>query len=86
MTNTETTATETFAIDSATYGIYTKDGMDYTLVQLPYIDGYDDVVYYSAAGYDRDGNDVKLIWDVVKPDADDNADACDWDMFEVRSN
>ncbi len=83
----------TFRSLAQEYGKYTKDGEDYVLTQNPFIDyvaghsnGY--VVqgndYYFAHGYDREGNAVRLIWDITNPETEDESEACDWDEFEVE--
>jgi hypothetical protein len=75
------------------YGTYTKDGVDYAITQNPYISycaGYstpymvNGETYYVAHGYDRDGNDVRLIWEITNPNTEDESDACDWDEFVVE--
>lgn len=78
MTNTE----DTFETLAAEYGVYSKDGMDYVIVQLPYISSMDT---YSAYGQDRDGNNVKLTWDISNLDTTDESDACNWTVFDVDS-
>ena len=79
----------------AEYGNYTKDGVKYAIHQNPYPDyvagnSMAHVVsgetYYFASGYDREGNSVRLIWEITNKETEDESDACDWDVFEVQPN
>lgn len=38
---------------------------------------------YWAHATDDAGNDYRVIWDVINPDADDGSDACDWSNYRV---
>ena len=84
----------TFDSLAAKYGTYTKDGVDYTLEQDAYPDtnAGSGVIggiimpgenYYTAAGFDRAGNSVNLVWAITNADTDDAGDACNWDEFEI---
>lgn len=58
------------------------EGKEITLVQEPYIDGVaGERPYYRAVGTDAEGNEYKVIWDVVDgwEDIEDESDMCDWD-------
>ena len=88
-----TNENSTFAGLSAIYGTYTKDGVDYTITQNPYVDHVAGSTtpyvvsgenYYFAHGFDRQGNPVRLIWEIVNPEAEDESDACDWEDFTVE--
>lgn len=35
--------------------------------------------FYRVDGEDQDGNEVIILWTIKNPDAEDGADACDWD-------
>jgi hypothetical protein len=83
----------TFESLTAEYGTYTKDGVDYAITQNPYADyvagsstAYvvNGETYYFAQGYDRQGNPFRLIWEITNKDAEDESDACDWDVFEAE--
>jgi hypothetical protein len=75
------------------YGTYAKDGVNYVITQNP----YPDVVagsstayvvsgeaYYFASGFDRDGNPVRLIWEITNKETEDESEACDWEEFEAE--
>lgn len=77
----------------AAYGEYTKDGIEYAIQQNPYADTVAGLsnsyvvngeTYYFARGYDREGNPVRLIWEITNRDTEDESEACDWDVFEVE--
>jgi len=79
----------------AEYGKYTKDGVEYAIQQNPYFDyvaGSSTAyvvhgeTYYFASGYDREGNSVRLIWEITNKETEDESDACDWDVFEAQPN
>lgn len=83
----------TFDSLTAKFGTYTKDGVDYAITQNPYADycAGNSTAYrvqgetnFIAQGYDREGHQVRLIWEIANKDADEEADACDWDTFEVE--
>ena len=68
----------TFDSLAAKYGTYTKDGVDYTLEQHAYPDtnAGSSVIggiimpgenYYTAAGFDRAGNSVQVVWKSLTP-------------------
>lgn len=38
----------------------------------------DDGETYEASAQDADGNRFKVYWDIINPEAEDGADACDW--------
>lgn len=83
----------TFDTLTAKYGTYTKDGVDYAITQNPYPDyvagsstAYvvNGETYYFAQGYDREGNQVRLIWEITNTETEDESEACDWDEFTVE--
>jgi hypothetical protein len=83
----------TFDTLTAKYGSYTKDGIDYAITQNPYLDyvagsstAYvvNGETYYFAQGYDREGNHVRLIWEITNTETEDESEACDWDEFTVE--
>ena len=39
---------------------------------------------YRAHAVDSDGADYMVTWEITNPDADDDSDACNWDMYGVR--
>ena len=90
------TSSATFDSLVKAYGLYTAaDGTEYCISQNPYPDyvagNSTDYVtngetYYFASGYDREGNSVRLIWEITKKETEDECEACDWDVFEVQPN
>ena len=88
-----TNENSTFESLTAIYGEYTKDGASYVITQNPYVDyvagsstAYvvNGETYYFASGFDREGNAVRLIWEITNQETEDESDACDWDDFTVQ--
>ncbi len=80
------TNTQIFDTLIAENGLYTKDGIDYAITQVPYIMRYiASASTYVAAGIDRAGNEVLLTWDIVNAATEDESEACDWTVFEVSA-
>ena len=40
--------------------------------------------YYVALAIDKDGNDYEIIWQITNPDAENEEDACDWNIYTVE--
>lgn len=87
------TSKNSFEFLTAIYGKYTKDGMDYAITQNPYVDNVagsstayivNGENYFFAHGFDRQGNAVRLIWEITSPEAEEESEACDWDDFTVE--
>ena len=79
-------STVTFESLTKQYGEYKDtDGTEYCLTQQPYIDGTNEAPHYSANGFDRAGNPVRLIWEITNRETEDESEACDWDVFDAQS-
>jgi hypothetical protein len=65
------------------YGVYGKNGYVAGASTDYVISGE---TYYFAAGYDRAGNSVRLIWEITDNETEDESEACDWDVFDVQPN
>jgi hypothetical protein len=67
------------------YGEYKDtDGTEYCLKQYPYLDGTNEAPIYTANGYDRAGNPMRLTWEITNSETEDESEACDWDVFDAR--
>lgn len=49
-----------------------------TLTQDAYITSNGVYNCYEALAVDADGNDYKVIWDILDAQCDDESNACDW--------
>ncbi len=34
---------------------------------------------YVGRGYDEEGNEYRLVWEIANPETDDESNACNWD-------
>ena len=78
------------------FGSVEFEGAKYILIQDAYLSnegGYGDAAYFADAikvGDTPDDGDVSLYtveWDIVNKEAEDEADACDWDTpADVRDD
>jgi hypothetical protein len=67
------------------YGEVNYQGKQLKITQQPYPDGTSDAPVYRASAEDSDGSTYRVMWPMTDPDADDGADACDWDDYTVEA-
>lgn len=62
------------------------------LTQDPYIDSREIVSFsgtytkniYTAHAIDHQGEDYKIIWEIIDENAEDESDACGWDEYTIK--
>lgn len=64
-------------------GIITFAGKTLYLQQQAYMHDTTDDCYYRAQAIDDDGNEYFVNWEIIDPYADNEEDACDWNVYEV---
>ena len=67
--------------------IIDQDGKAITLTQSPYITcdpSAPEVCWYQASGIDADGLELLVIWEIVNEMAEEEEEACDWEIFKTE--
>jgi len=58
------------------------NGIELTLTQHAHIS--DNGLTYEAHATDKDGNDYKVLWDIIADDCDESNN-CNWDVYTVKA-
>jgi len=62
-------------------------GKTYNTELAAQIDNFQGRAVYLAELVDAEGDSAGLVvWEIISPDCDDGADACNWDKFDVYFN
>lgn len=62
------------------FGTVNHNNITILLTQQPYL--HND--WYQAVGIDADENEYMVTWEITNSETEDESDACDWTVYEVR--